>query len=306
MESKNTKTSSNTYERQYIINLQKNRSLFAVISSFISLFTAIYAITSGLILYARNGELPINLFQYFTIDTNSITALASAMIIPYAIEGFRKKRFYCPKWALIFYYSGTMCTTLIMIFAVFVISRVDIVNAFGGYNFYLHLICPTLILISFFLMESNYRFTIKDAALTVIPVFIYAIIYIYEVVIKGESAGGWEDIYYFTIYAHFMVSFVAMLTISFLLANILRFLYNKLNDIRMRKLVNGLWGNDVSLIEIKIEFFGLGRYFGKKEYKSHVTLPLDIMTIVSDKYNIEINELIRPFIRGMLDSLNNR
>ncbi|MBR1455126.1 MAG: hypothetical protein IJ593_10880, partial [Lachnospiraceae bacterium] len=63
--------------------------------------------------------------------------------------------------------------------AVFVISRVDIVNAFGGYNFYLHLICPTLILISFFLMESNYRFTIKDAALTVIPVFIYAIIYIY-------------------------------------------------------------------------------------------------------------------------------
>lgn len=296
----------NNKERQYIISLHKNRSLVALIASAASLFFAIYAITSGLILYARNGARPIDLFQYFTIDANAITAFASSMIIPYAIDGFRKKRFYCPKWALLFYYSSVVCTTLIMFFAIFVISRIDMVNAFGGYNFYLHLICPIMILISFFLIESYYRLSIKDAVLTVIPIFIYAIVYIYEVVIVGESAGGWEDIYYFTKNAPFMVSFIAMMLISLLVAFILRALYNKLNDIRKRKLVEGLWDEDVSPVEIKIELFGLGRLFGKKEYKSYATLPLDIMYLISNKYNIKIEELINSFVKGMLDSIKER
>ncbi len=293
----------NNRERQYIINLQRNRSLVALLASLVSLFFAIYAITSGLILYARNGARPIDLFQYFTIDANAITAFASAMIIPYAIDGFRKKRFYCPKWAVLFYYSGTVCTTLIMFYAVFIISRIDKQNAFGGYNFYLHLVCPIMILVSFFLIESYYRLSIKDAALSVIPVFIYAIVYIYEVVIVGENAGGWEDIYYFTKYFSFIISFIAMLTIAFLFALAIRALYNKLSYIRKQKLISSLWSEGVSPVEIKIEFFGLGRFFGRKEHKSYATLPLDIMQLVSDKYNIKIEELINAFVKGMLDKI---
>ena len=282
---------TNHRERQYIINLQKNRSLFALLASAVSLFFAIYAITSGLILYAKNGARPIDLFQYFTIDANAVTAFASSMIIPYAIDGLRKKRFYCPKWVLLFYYSGV------------VISRIDVVNAYGGYNFYLHLVCPIMILVSFFLIESYYKLTIKDAALTIIPIFIYAMVYIYEVVIIGEDNGGWQDIYYFTKYVSFIVSFIAMMFISMLVALMLKALYNKFNEIRKQKFIEALWDENVSPIEIKIEFFGLGRFFGKKEYKSYVTLPLDIISIVSDKYHIKIEELIGAFVKGMLDSI---
>lgn len=295
--------SINNKKQHYIINLQKNRSLIALIASTLSLFFAIYAITSGLILYARNGARPIDLFQYFTIDANAITAFASSMIIPYAIDGFRKKRFYCPKWAMLFYYSGTVCTTLIMLFAVFVISRIDMVNAFGGYNFYLHVICPIMILLSFFLIESYYRLTIKEAVLTIIPIFIYAIVYIYEVVIIGENRGGWQDIYYFTKNAHFIVSFIAMMIMSLLVAFALRALYNKLNDVRKQKFALSLWDEDVSPVEIKIEFFGLGRFCGKREHKTYATLPLDIMYIVSNKYNIRIEDLIRAYVKGMLDNI---
>lgn len=294
---------TNHRERQYIINLQKNRSLFALLASTVSLFFAIYAITSGLILYAKNGARPIDLFQYFTIDANAVTAFASSMIIPYAIDGLRKKRFYCPKWVLLFYYSGVVCTTLIMLFAIFVISRIDVVNAYGGYNFYLHLVCPIMILVSFFLIESYYKLTIKDAALTIIPIFIYAMVYIYEVVIIGEDNGGWQDIYYFTKYVSFIVSFIAMMFISMLVALMLKALYNKFNEIRKQKFIEALWDENASPIEIKIEFFGLGRFFGKKEYKSYVTLPLDIISIVSDKYHIKIEELIGAFVKGMLDSI---
>lgn len=293
-------------ERQYIIDLHRNRSLFALFSSLISLFFAIYAITAGLILYARNGARPIDLFQYFTIDANSLTAFASSLIIPYAIEGFRKKKFNCPKWALLFFYSGTVCTTIIMFFAVFIISRFDIVMAFSGYNFYLHIICPIMILTAFFLMESFYKLTIKDAVITIIPIFIYAIIYIYEVVIIGEDAGGWEDIYYFTKYVSFIISFFAMMAVSFFMALMLRFLYNKLNDFRKRKFLDNLWDGDISDVEIKIEFYGLGKFFGKKEYKSYATLPLDIIYAISEKYHIKVEELTAAFTKGLIDGINKK
>ncbi len=92
----------------------------------------------------------------------------------------------------------------------------------------------------------------------------------------------------------------------FFIAYILRLLYNKLNDWRKKKFINNLWDEDISPVEIKIEFFGLGRYFGKKESKLYVTLPFDIISIVSNKYNIKKEELINAFIKGMLDKINEK
>lgn len=300
------KYTSSINKKQYILNLQKNRSLVAVVASFVSVVLAIYAIVSGLILYTRNGVAPIDLFQYFTIDANILTAFGAAMMIPYAVDGLRKKRFYCPKWAMCFHYSGVVCITLIMFFAVFVISIIDKEMAFYGYNFYLHIICPIMILISFFVIESYYKISIKMSLMSIIPVFVYALIYIYEVIIKGTSAGGWEDIYYFTKFASPVFSFVAMMLISFLIAVIIGLIYNKLSRVREKKFIDNLWGDDASPIEIKIELFGLGRFMGKKENKSYAIIPLDIILLISDKYHIKREELIRAFIKGMLDSLDDK
>ena len=294
----------NLVERRYIINLQRNRSLIAFISCFVSLVLAIYAITSGLILYARSGVAPIDLFQFFTTDANIITAFGSAMIIPYAIDGIRKKRFYCPKWAVLFYYSGTVCTTLIMIFASCVISFVNPEMAFEGNNFYLHIVCPIMILISFFLIESYYNISLIDSLKAIIPVFVYAVIYIYKVIFVGANAGGWEDIYYFTKNVHAVVSFILMMCIAFLLALVIRAIYNRLATYRIKKICDNLWESSVSEVEIKIEVFGLGRYMGKKENKSYATLPLDIILIISSKYRIKKEDLIAVYTEGLIDSIS--
>lgn len=301
-----SKILSNSKERQYIVNLQKGKSLLALISCFLSLFFAIYAITSGLILYAKSGETPIELFRYFTIDANALMAFASAMIIPYAIDGYRKKRFYCPNWMFNFYYTGTVCTTLTMLVATFAISRVDMEMAFGGYNFYLHIVCPLMILVAFFLIESHFKFTVKDALYTLIPILSYSLIYFYKAMVIGENAGGWEDMYYLKGRMPVFFLFIILIALSFFIAVILCYLYNKLNELRKKKFVSRLWDENVSPVEIKVEIFGLGRYFGKKEYKSHVTIPLDILTIISNKYKIKIEELILAFNRGMLDSMNEK
>lgn len=293
----------NLKERHYIINLQKNRSLIALISCSVSLILTICCINYGLVQYARKGVRPLDLFQYFTITANAINAFATAMIIPYAIDGFRKKRFYCPKWAVLLYFTGTVCTTLIMIFATCVIGIYDFEMAFRGINFYLHTVCPILILISFFLIESYYNISKKDVLKSMIPVLLYSMVYIYKVIILGVDKGGWKDIYYFATYAPPLFSFIFMMTMTYLVALLVRFIYNKLSNNRIKKLSDNLWNEDVSDVEIKIELFGLGRYMGKKENKTYATLPLDIITIISDKYHIKKEELINAFLKGMMDSI---
>ncbi|MBR3288221.1 MAG: hypothetical protein IKI71_00465 [Lachnospiraceae bacterium] len=290
--------------RQYIIDLHKKRSLIAMIASFVSVALAIYAIVAGLILYTRNGTRPIDLFQYFTIDANTLTALSAAMILPYAIEGFRKKRFYCPKWAVYFYYVGVTCTTMVMLVAVFVISFVDFELAFLGYNFYLHIVCPIMILITFFLIESYYKITFKVTLAPLVPVFIYAIVYIYEVIIIGEKAGGWRDLYYFAGNPAF--SFCSMMITTFVVATLVAFIYNKISAIREKRIIDNLWDEGVSEVEIRIEIFGLGRFMGQKENKSYATLPLDIIFIIADKYHINREELIRVYVKGMMDSIKEK
>ena len=293
-------------KRQYILDLQIYRSFIALLASLVSVFLAIYAIVSGLILYTRNGVAPVGLFQYFTIDANSLTAFGAAMMIPYAIDEIKKKRFYCPKWAVYFYYCGVVCTTLIMLFAVLVISRVDKENAFEGYNFYLHIICPIMILVSFFAIESYYKISVRLSIISLIPVIVYSIVYIYEVIIIGVDAGGWEDIYYFTKYAPAAVSFTLMMIITFLVAILIGFIYNKLAVARKKSFTDNLWNSDVSPVEIKIELYGLGRFMGKRKNRSYAVLPLDIIFIISDTYKIRREELIRVFVKGMLDGIDDK
>lgn len=129
------------------------------------------------------------------------------------------------------------------------------------------------------------------------------LVYIYKVIIVGVENRGWEDIYYFTKNAPALVSFIAMMVMTYLVALAVRFIYNKLSKYRIRKLSDNLWNGDVSDVEIKIELFGLGRYMGKKENKTYAILPLDIISIISDKYNIKKEDLIAAFSKGLMNSI---
>ena len=293
-----------TKERQYIIQLESRRSLLALVASLISLFFAIYAITSALITQDRNGGNLIEVFRFFTVISNIIAAVASSMIIPYAIEGFRKTRFDCPRWTMHFFYIGATCTTLTMLFTLFIISFVDFRTAFRGHNFYLHLICPTMILVSFFVIESNYKFTLKDSIICMIPILIYFCVYLYKAVYIGENNGGWKDMYYVTWIMPLPLSITIVVTLAIIDTTLLRFIYNKLLNMRVKNFINHLWDKDVHPAEIKMELFGLGRYMGRFENKYYASLPLDIISIISEKYKLTKDELIKPFMKGMMDSIS--
>ncbi len=290
-------------ERKYIISLYNTRSFYAMIASLAVMVCSTYAIVGGLIKLVLDGESIFHHFRYFTTDSNLLTLVAICMIAPYAIEGYKKKRFSCPKWVAHFLYCGTTCVSLVTFFTLGFISWADPEMAFFGFNTFLHIICPILIVVSFFMIESGYKYTLKDCFLCIIPICIYELIYLVEVVIIGEANGGWPDLYMVTTYTPWWFSLPAMTLIAFGLACLVAFINNKLCDYRRKKLLSNLWDkNDFNPVEIKIEIFGLGRYMGKHNQNSTLEISMDIIDLISEEYNISKEELTKVYIKGFLDS----
>ena len=110
--------------------------------------------------------------------------------------------------------------------------------------------------------------------------------------------------YYVTWIMPVPLSITIVTTLAIIDTTLLRFIYNKLLDMRVKNFINHLWDNNVHPAEIKMELFGLGRYMGRFENKYYASLPLDIISIISEKYKLTKDELIKPFMKGMMDSIS--
>lgn len=292
--------------RKYIINLSKWRSRLALIAVLVTVCCSLYGIVGSILLYAANGENVRDLFQWFTTNTNCLTAFAAGMIIPFAVEGIRKKHFTYPEWIAALHYSGVVCATLTMVFAIAFMSWVDPYAAFGGYNTYLHIVCPILVLVSFFLVESGRRYSLRSALAACIPAMIYMVVYVIEVVLIGKENGGWEDLYRVMEFMPFWLAWLAAVLLTVCISLLVRWLYNRLIAFRQKKMNMHLWPLDVNPMEINIEMFGLGRYMGKHADREFVELPLSLINRIAARYGLKTEALIRPYIRGFLDSVNDR
>ena len=292
--------------RGNIIVLSKRRSLMALIACLITLGFSFYGIAGGMVLYVEDDLSAGMIFQWFTTISNSITCLAACMITPFAVEGYRKKFFSLPKWVTVFLYMGMVSTTLTMIVSVGFISRVDPAFALGGYNTYLHIVCPVMVIISFFMIESGYLYSVLDAVLAVIPTFMYTIVYIIEVIVVGEQKGGWEDLYHVMEYVPAPVAAVAVPAAAFGVSMLIRLINNARVRRGRKELMSKLLPEGVSTAEVKIEMFGLGRYMGKHSDPEYVELYLSIFNSIANQYELKPEELVSPYIRGFFDSFNEK
>ena len=289
---------------KYIISLNRKRSFHALIACIITVSFSLYGIVNGLVGNAKEGKDVLEILHYFTTNANALTAMSAFLIIPFAVEGIRKKHFSYPKWLAMLHYCGTVCTTLTMAFAVGIISWFDSEMAFGGNNLYLHVVCPLAVLISFFLVEAGYHYTRKTILLSVIPIIVYEAVYGYEVLLIGEENGGWPDLYH--VAENFSIPFsIAVLTLTaFLVAAVIRWGYNKYTETREKSMEADLWPLDVEPVEIKTELFGLGRYYGLNTDIKYAELPMDIINLISVRYGIKKEELIQPYSKGFFDGLD--
>ena len=80
-----------------MISLNRWRSIMALLACTITILAAVYAIVSSLLEFVPDEKAATNLYQFLTPNANTMTALAAALIVPFAIEGIRKKRITYPK-----------------------------------------------------------------------------------------------------------------------------------------------------------------------------------------------------------------
>lgn len=205
-------------------------NLFIVISTII---IACIGINEG----AGNGQLGENMigigyFKAFTVDSNVLLGICSLVTSIFALKNIFMKEEQFPIWLEKFYLIGVTCVTLTF-FTVLLFLAPD--RAFNGENFFImysgdmfffHLINPILSMLCFCFFFNTKEIKRKSIFLTLIPVFIYSIIYLIMVVFLER----WNDFYNFTFGGRYYligVIMVIMYVFVYLFGLGLTFVHNK-------------------------------------------------------------------------------
>ena len=146
-------------------------------------------------------------FRYFTVLSNVFCAITCLLM---AVSGGAD-------WAWTLKYIGTaaVTVTLLTVF-VFLGPTMGYAKLLGGWDVFWHLINPVLAILSFVIWERR-GMTFGFALLGMLPVILYGIVYLRQVVIAPEGK-CWDDFYGFNKGGRWKISFTAMVLGVFLIS----------------------------------------------------------------------------------------
>ena len=285
----------------YLTNFFRHYSIIALCSGICSLIFSFYGIIAGVI---RTVErMKVNgffAFAFFTMIANILAALSISFIIPFAVEGIKKKRFVLPKWVAILHFTSTNSVATMLVFVLAFISWASPYDAFGDSNLFMHIFCPILILISFFQIENRYTYKVRDCFIGCIPLYIYEIVYYIEVVLIGEANGGWKDIYHVQEYLPPIIAIFALMLLGLGISCLIAVISNYLTKKREYKMFRYWNKKDIDPIEAKIEAYGLGNMMSSIKDENNIIIPMDILDYLSKKSKINTDELIKSYVTGLI------
>lgn len=186
---------------------------------------------------AGNGQLGkdmigVGYFKAFTIDSNVLMGIcALVMFIFSLIRIFNKKEEY-PKWVETLYLVGATSLTLTFFTVLCFIAPERAFEGdsfsimYSGDMFFFHLINPVLAIISCCFFGCTKEYNVKDKIVSLIPAFIYSIVYLVMVVFVGS----WDDFYNFTFGGrYYLIGFVMMVmySVTYLFSFLLTKIHNK-------------------------------------------------------------------------------
>lgn len=160
-------------------------------------------------------------FRFFTTDSNILSSLgALVMLICVSCGGVSE----C---AVLFKFVGTAAVTVTLLTVMLFLGPTQgYKNMLGGWGMYVHLFGPLMAIVSLCFFEDSMRISFAQSMLGMIPVVLYGAVYMFQVVVRGEERGGWQDFYGFNGGGRWYVSIALMLLGAFGICNLLRFLYN--------------------------------------------------------------------------------
>ena len=289
--------------------VRKNRiqCMCALISCAIVVVCVCIGVTMNLTtLYDQNFDnMGIRTFCMFTVNSNILAALSSFAIIPYAIDGLRKKEYVLPNWVVVFMLTGTTAVALTFLVSLFILSPVKgFVLIFTGSRFFLHGVCPILNILAFCVFVTSHKITVKQSFFALIPVAIYAIVYFVMVVLIPKDLGGWDDFYGFATRVPIWISATVILPLTFGITTLVRLWHNH-SFSKRRQNEAQIFLDYFEGKEAREILFEMGKARAKIQPYGDVILPtLVIKKIVyfTDS-DLSINDACRLYLDGYLDAV---
>ena len=289
--------------------VRKNRiqCMCALISCAIVVVCVCVGVTMNLTtLYDEDFDnMGIRTFCMFTVNSNILAALSSFAIIPYAIDGLRKKEYILPNWVVVFMLTGTTAVALTFLVSLFILSPVKgFVLIFTGSRFFLHGVCPILNILAFCVFVTSHKITVKQSFFALIPVAIYAIVYFVMVVLIPKDLGGWDDFYGFATRVPIWISATVILPLTFGITTLVRLWHNH-SFSKRRQNEAQIFLDYFDGKEAREILFEMGKARAKIQPYGDVVLPtLVIKKIVyfTDS-DLSINDACRLYLDGYLDAV---
>ncbi len=212
--------------------IRSNRAqcLCALISASIVAVCVCVGVTMNLVtLYDENFDhMGIRTFCMFTVNSNILAGLSMLLCIPYTVDGLRTGYYHLPDWVVVLMHMGVTAVSLTFLVSLLLLAPVKgFYLIFSGSRFFLHGVCPVLSIVTFCCFICSHLVRPKETPLSLIPVALYAVVYLVMVVFIGEENGGWNDFYGFATRIPLWISLVSIMPITYGIALLLRLGHNK-------------------------------------------------------------------------------
>ncbi len=158
---------------------------------------------------------PSMVMRFFTAQSNVFCAVSALLVAAFRISGA------VPQWVLILKYVGTAAVTVtfLTVFLFLVPFLTGLKRALSGPDFWLHLVCPLLAIVSYVGWDQP-EAPFWVVILGMLPVLLYACLYLHKVIAAPEEK-RWDDYYSFNRNGKWPVSFAAMTFASFVISVVL-------------------------------------------------------------------------------------
>ena len=221
-----------------VIRSNRGQCLFALIGACVVAVCVCVGVTMNLVtIYDENFDhMGIRTFCMFTVDSNILAGLTMLLCIPYTIDGLRSGYYHLPDWVVVLMHISVTAVSLTFLVSLFILAPFKgFVLIFTGSRFFLHGVCPILSILTFCCFIRSHMVRLKESFLALIPVFIYAAVYLVMVVFIGEENGGWNDFYGFATRIPVWIWLAAILPITYGIAALLRLGHDKCCLVQRKK-----------------------------------------------------------------------
>ena len=232
-------------------------------------------------------EVGLKTFRMFTNLSNMFVSITAAMTIPFTVDGIRQKNHHLPRWIMKLTLASTTAIAVTFVTTLFVLSpqagftRIMLSSS----NLPTHTIVPLIAILSFLFINTYHTISYKTTIFAVIPVALYAICYLVMAILIGEENGGWRDHYHFLELMPWYYILIIVLVVSFGLANLLRFVHNRMHQ-RDKSATVAYYQNEKTYDMPTIEEAITKLAHENKRYDTdgEVIVPRRIISILENKY----------------------